>query len=631
MYSRRITDRMIAEASRSQGWPLLRHTQAQIDEAISHFEDLLDEDTGELTRALDKQEKRFIQNERKMCALDFEYWLQYAWIVNWEKKPEHPTLLVGQKMALDIWAEHEERGIAIILLHLKARQLGISTLYELANCHRFQFWENSNIIIASADPNKTVEMGQMIKFCLDNQPWWLLPSGPGDTQSKNMTVGFAALNSRLSIESGNKFHGVARGATPNCGHLSELSSWSNAEDDVDASFIRAVHETPDVFVGLESTALGRDNWFATTWDIVKEDWPRGRSRLRGIFLPWFVGTDIYPPKADLWRFHQMRNDGWSPNDRTIKHAERARQYVLTNPLLFKHLAKERSDWQMPLEQMWYYEVERETALAKKTLNKFLAEMPADDNEAFQNTGISVIDQDIILSYRENVRQPLGVYAIVGPGIHQSLIPPRHLWLTEPGSPPIISVPVSPVCRSTETFQFIPLKFEGYSGYDPTFKLFIYEWPEAGEVYGIGVDTSDGIGEDWSVIEGCRIGGPFRAHGQVAEFASPYIKADQLWPMALAIGTFFSVHQPMPNRRRTQVSDLRGSARATAGVVQHELKKRGWVNFNPWKKYDNRKRIPDGKVHKEGVFTNVWFRSMMMDKFLTAIDEESLEIGSCTGS
>lgn len=620
---------MIAAASEKQGWDLEPHNRAQIDGAIAHFEGLIHDETGVLKRKLTAEEQRWIQNERKLCALDFRYWLNYASIINWQKKPEHPTLNVAQEMTLDLWSEHEERGIAIILMALKARQLGQSTIWELANCHRFQFWANSNIIIASADPKKTVEMGQMIKFCLDSEPWWLLPSSKHDTQEKNMTVGFAAINTRLSIEAGNKFHGVARGATPNCGHLSEVSSWANAEEDIDASFIRAVHETPDVFIGLESTALGRDNWFADSWDIIKADWPRGRSRIRGMFLPWFIGTDLYPPKADLWRFRQMRNEGWTPNDRTIHHAERARQYVLSNPLLFAHLAKGNKDWEMPIEQMWFYEIERESALKKKTLNKFLSEMPADDNEAFQNTGLSVIDQDVILAYREQVRHPLGVYAVVGPGIHKSLIPPRNQWLTpeemvERGQP-VINVPVSPVTRSTETYQFIPLRFEGYPGYDPNFKLFIYEFPEANETYGIGVDTSDGIGQDWSVIEGFRLGTPFRAHGQTCEFASPYIKADQLWPMVFAVGAFFSVFQHTPNRR-TQCR-ICVECRGNGDMVQFELKKRGWFNFHPWKSYDSKRRIPDGHVAREGVFTNVWFRSMMMDKFLTVIDEESLDIGS----
>jgi hypothetical protein len=632
MYSVAVTERMIAMASRAQNagkkpeerWDLEYSSPDYISSLVSHFESLIDDETGELKRPLEAEEVRAIQNERKVSALDWRYWSRnYARIVDWEKKIVPFVPNVAQSIVVDAWAEHEDRGIAIMLQQLKARQLGITTVNQMAVTHRFQFWEFTNAIVASADPKKTVEMGQMIKFCLDAQPWWMLPSSPTDKQEKGMTVEYAAINSRISIQSGNQFHGVARGATPNVGQLSEVSSWSNAEDDIDAAFIRAVHETPDVFVSLESTALGRDNWWADSWEIVKEDWPRGRSRLRGVFLPWFVGTDIYPTPTDL-RARPVPGD-WIPSDRTIAHAERARAYVLANPMLFKYLAKGNRNWRMPREQMWYYEIERDTAVRKKTLNKFLAEMPADDHEAFQNTGLSVIDQDVVMVYRDNVKPPVGVYAIVGDGIHQSLIPPRHLWWTGPDAPPTIPIHVASLVRAVERYEFIPLKFEGYPGYDPNFKLFIWEWPEDGETYGVGVDTSDGIGQDWSVLEGLRLGTAFRPHGQVFEYASPYIKADQLWPLSMAVSTFFSVWN-IKAGRRTQCR-VCVECRGNGEIVQNEMKKRGWSNFHPWKKYDNKKRTPNANVHKEGVFTNVWFRSMMMDKFLTVIDEEAIDIGS----
>ena len=62
MYSPLVTERMIAEASTAQGWPLVRSTREQIDTAIQHFEELLDEESGELSRPLNDEEIRFIQN-----------------------------------------------------------------------------------------------------------------------------------------------------------------------------------------------------------------------------------------------------------------------------------------------------------------------------------------------------------------------------------------------------------------------------------------------------------------------------------------------------------------------------------------------------------------------------------------
>ncbi len=69
-----------------------------------------------MKRPLNKEEVRWIQNERKLCAIDFRYWTQYAWIIDWHKNPVHPTLNVAQNIVVDVWGEHEERAIANIIM-----------------------------------------------------------------------------------------------------------------------------------------------------------------------------------------------------------------------------------------------------------------------------------------------------------------------------------------------------------------------------------------------------------------------------------------------------------------------------------------------------------------------------------
>ena len=104
MYSEKVTAQAIEAANAAQGWDLAYHTRDQIDAAIAHFDELWDPDQGKLSRPLTTEESRFISNERKLCALDFRYYLQYATIVDWEKNSVHPTLNVAQSMVLDIYA-----------------------------------------------------------------------------------------------------------------------------------------------------------------------------------------------------------------------------------------------------------------------------------------------------------------------------------------------------------------------------------------------------------------------------------------------------------------------------------------------------------------------------------------------
>jgi len=620
VYDRTISQRAIEAAGIAAKRSFAPHTVAEINSAIRHFADLRDEETGVLSRPLDAAEQQFIENEQILCALDFHYYLQYWHIIGWEKRDVVFQPNLAQRIIIDLWADSERKGQAIIMQSLKARQLGITTLSEAAVAHRTQLQPRTFAVVASADPSKTEAMANMINYGWTQMPWWLMPTPT--KMARGMPVEFGEINSVLKPQWGNQYHGVGRGQTPNVAHLSEISSWANAADDIDSALFKAMHPTPDVFIIMESTALGRNNWWFDAWELNKVEFPAGRSLIRPVFLPWFAGVDIYPTESDL-RARPIPRD-WIPLDRTIRHAERARQAVLANPLWLKYIANNDRDWQLPRAQMWYYEIEREMAIKKKALNKFLSEMPADDMEAFQNTAVSVVDQEVILNYRESAlaRPPLGVYTIVGPSIHQTLTVPRSQW---DFTKPTITISPSAVCRATETYQFIPLKFDGYIGCDPMWKLFIWEWPEPNEIYGIGCDTSDGIGQDWSVLEVFRKGSTAKLHAQVAEFASPYIKANQLWDMTLALGAFYSVIHPRAGRRVQ--SRICVECKGNGEKVQDELKKRGWSNFHPWKKLDNRKRITNDKVHKEGIFTNMWYRSMMMDTLLTAIDEEYLDIRS----
>jgi hypothetical protein len=142
---------------------------------------------------------------------------------------------------------------------------------------------------------------------------------------------------------------------------------------------------------------------------------------------------------------------------------------------------------------------------------------------------------------------------------------------------------------------------------------------------MGVDTSDGIGQDWSVMEGIRKDYPAGPDVQAFEFASSYIKALQLWPMVLAVGVYYSTFQTS-RAKRTQIR-LAIECRGNGESVQFELQKRGWVNFHPWKKRDNKVPTTNDQVYKIGVFTSSWYRPMMLDRLLTQLEDVSLVVFS----
>lgn len=582
------------------------------------MEECWDPKENRKTREFTLEEHEWIKNERFLCQIDFNYWCtRYAKIRDWQDRIVHFKPNVAQQIILDIWSEMQEEGIAIMLDELKARQLGVSTITELAIEHRAQFWSNVNAVVASSDPDKSAKMAQMMELCLDHQPRWLAPQM---TKYKSgILMEFGLQNSSVSIQHGTQFSGIARGTTPNVVHLSELCDYDNPKDLVDASLLKAMHESPWTFLVLESTAKGRGNWWHDTWLISKTGWPARRSRLRPIFLPWFMGTDIYPTVTWL-KAHPIPKD-WRPADITYNHAKRAEAAVADNDLYRKYLG---TGWKMPKEQMWFWEVDRAEYVAKKELPLFLSEMPANDEEAFQSSNLSVFDVDTIEHYRSKVTSPYerggGVYGIRGDGVPDAMYPSEQN--VDHDRPPIRISARWLESHPVLNFELVPLRWDGYERDDGLNKIYIWEPPIDEEEYLFGVDTGDGVGADRSVLEMLRKGNWTRNDEFVCEMASPYINSMDLWPICMAIGTYYSIRRGGSLRQPKAVIENRWNGEN----CQLELRKAGWYNFHNWLRYDS-KKISEKRSNKLGWFTQQWSRDLMMDRITKYIRDCSLDINS----
>ena len=616
MYSPRIIAERTRKVEKKLGLTLIRHTVPEIIQQNRRFKELIGDD-GRLVRPLSTEEEAWVLNERFLSKLDFRYFAsRYAFILDFTGKLVRFKPNIAQEIALQVWADLEERGHSISVQQLKARQLGVSTLTEIAVAHRTQFYSFVNAVVGSSDPDKSTKMAQMMDLCWEHEPWWMLPRQTGYRVGE--LIEFGDLNSGISIQHGSQFSGIARGSTPTVCHLSELCDFNNPEELVDASLLRAMHTSPRMFLVLESTAKGRRNWWHRTWEFSKENWAAGRSRFYPMFLPWFIGSDIYPTETFLLE-HPIPQE-WDPSQLTVHHAARARAAVLADPLLIKHLGKE---WEMPIEQMWWWEITRAEYAAKKELSQFYSETPADDLEAFQSTNTSAFDSDTLSTYRERTHPPLAIYGFVGrtDEIPLRLQPDRRdVDVQQPAL--TIRSRWNPSIEPFEC-QLIPLKFTGYSNFDPMGKLIMWEMPEEDETYGLGVDTSDGIGLDRSTIQVLRKGTPDRNDALIAEFASAYINAFDLWPLCLALGTLYS---PESSDRRLRQSRIVVECKGNGESTQLELRKRGWSNFHPWIRYDS-KRLRPQDAHKLGWFTNSWSRAMMMDMLLKAVRDEWIDVYS----
>ena len=619
MYSPQVTAQHIRETSKSLGRDLVLSSQEKVATYTAHFQSLLGEDKLP-KRQLTREEQDWIANEQTLCTLDFRYWAsRYGYIRDKGNRRVKFVPNTAQNIILDICGEMELARVAIMLQLLKARQLGMSTLFELIVAHRVQFHSHIDAVVASSDPDKSRKMTNMMLFCWSNQPWWLMPQR---TKYKaGELIEYGELGSAVSIQWGNQTTGISRGATPTVAHLSELAEFEHPEELVDASLLRAMHDDPFVLLALESTASGRDNWWHKKWEYAKANHAKGMSRLRPVFLPWYVGTDLYPNRTWL-RGHKVPRD-YKPNQQVEDHAERAKEYVAANPMLRKYLGE---NWEMPIEQQWFYEVNRQEYAANGELNKWYQEMPADDLEAFQHRRMSIFGAELLAERRNSCQAPLVVLGLQGP---ESEIPlrlqPTEREIDRLSSFKPLVINANRV-SARGTFRLVPLKWTGTSDMDPLGKIFLYAMPEKYNDYGLGVDTAFGVGQDRTVVQVVRKATPYADAEQCAEFATDQAGAFEIWPFVLGLATLFST---IPSgggevKQAKVVIEMAANGEAT----QAELWKRGWHGFPMQQKAQVRGQVPTNRTTPQfGWKTTEGTRGPMIDFLHKALVDGWIQINS----
>jgi hypothetical protein len=619
MYSPKVIERRLKKLHAKWAFEPVRHSLEEVQSANSHLDTFLNDD-GILDghKQFGPDEEKWIKNENGICQLDFRYWYsRYATVMHWDGHSlvHQPQMSVAQNIIVDIWGEMEEQRVAIAIQQLKARQLRVSTTSISAILHRANFWPDVNALVASSDPDKSMKLAAMAELCYQHMPYWM--QAPMTPPSRiGISITFGNQNSAISIQHGNQFSGIARGTTPSVVHLSEIPDWSDPENLIDAALLKAMHASPWMFLMEESTAGEMGDYWNHTWDANVKAWPKHQTIIRPVFLPWFVGSDIYPSESDMKA--RPIPDDWNPLDITYQHAAHCEKDVKANDYLRHYLGE---NWKLPRNQMWYWECEYLTARQKKILPQFFAEMPANATEAFQSRSISVFDLDTIIRHQEGRKPPKGVYAFEGIDIPERLKPlDREIDLNKK---PIIITPAWGQAHKINAIRLMPLKWQGESEDDGLDKLYIWHWPDPNYVYAEGIDMGDGVGQDRSVCEMMRKITHYEPAAQCAEFASGYVNSIDMWPMSLALGTLFSVCREGEIVQPRCVIEVRGNGDNT----QQQMRLRGWTKFHLWSRIDNRRPQQHLQSQKIGWYTNSWSRPQMMDWIVKFLRDELLEINS----
>jgi hypothetical protein len=575
---------------------------------------------------LTRDEVRFMQNELHLVMCDAAYFLtRYYWILDRENLKRRFTFQAGQRILFEVIAEMESLGIAIEIILAKARQLGMTTLVGGLELLKVMFSDGVSGIVASADRGKTKEMVSKIFYAYDKLPWWMRPLTSKRVESDQGMIGFAGLDSKIIFQHGKQTNPIAMGSTPVTYHLSEVSSYPDAENLIEVGLFKCVHPSTRVFGVLESTCKGDSGWWYDTYWNSKSDWKHGGSRLMALFLPFFCGTDMYP--NETWLRKSPIPANWRPDDDTRKMIAESEMYVQTNPLLEKVLRKSTGDpgsWRMPVKQAWYWEQNWKEHRSKGAEKTWFSEMPHCDVAAFQGSYDNVFGREVIAEVWSQRKPAYGAYSIIGQSIEDRHEPDSHeLDLSQR------VIPVTYSSRKGETYrwEFWPMKwtepfeelYEIRDEEDHMGKLFIWHHPEPGYDYSIGVDTSNGIGSDATCIAVARRGRSLQEQDvQAAEFRSNRVSHVEAFAWVMAIAAYYSRYMEDSTRYREPYVSIEQIA-AVGDTCQLQMANMGYGRFHKFIRYDSApKHMRKDKSHKRGWYTNAWSRPLLTDGFVTLV-------------
>ncbi len=646
MYAPELIERRVELAQNQVGFRLERHSPAEVAQFESDLErkyadayasawtssaasqfpsrefqsslraSLCNPDSPRLSAA----EVRFMSNERHLSMCDASYWAtRFGWIKNVRNDLQRFEFRAAQRVYMAIVAELESMGAAVEMLCNKARQLGLSTVTELLIAHRAMFYYGVNATIASYDQAKTGEMAKMLFLAYDMCPWWMRPSFTRRVESDRGMLAFGGQRSAVGFQHGRQTSGISQGTTPTLYHLSEVAYYPDPEALIEVGLYKAVHPSPKVFGVLESTAAGDTGWWSDKYWYYKRKWPN--CRMLSLFLPWFLGRELYP--NETWLRKSPVPEGWEPLAETRAMIARAKLYVASNPVLAKVL-NESGRWELPREQAWWWEVGYREAQDAGKEKLFYQEYPTDDLESFQGSYESVFGRETITLADAGRVRDYRVYGIVGQSIEDAKEPCADD--VDYDSP---RVPVKFTSGKGDAYrwEFVPLTWRETwrdlhdirEAEIPNGLLMVFQEPEPGYDYSVGVDTSTGVGDESTVVAVSR-----RALDrgepdiQVAEFRSNMVSHVEAYPYVMAISAYYSRYMRDTTRYREPLVTIE-QVLAVGDTVYKDMLKMGYSRFFRMTRYDSRpKDMRKSKSRKTGWFSFSWSRPILTGNFVTAV-------------
>lgn len=522
MYSRAIIGRNISRYIDSErqrlGNPkftLHYFDPPTIDEMVAHLDSLIDRDSIKddssfaWLRDLEPAEQSFIDNEMALCQLDYLHWSEnYCRIElsSLSDKPEgwdeldrdseqHQSAGYGkfilngmQVSVMEKLAALEERSWdqylrhapvnGILLITLKARRLGASTLWQALLRHRVNFFSNFPALAASIDAQATQSLNRRSERMYTMMPIWMRAkikrqTIDGGTEYRNGSLielqDFKQQKDLGKQEAWFGFHGTEASSIP------RADGRDRFEDHFDEGLFPTIPHDRRVIFGMESTAKGKlGGWYEFCVSVMSGTAEGGAGRFDWHFSPFYLIDAYESARGQRSRYRIEAPVDWQPNPNTVLMAERVHETSLDHMPDHQRVRLDR-------DVMYWYEVTRQQYFRKGKLNIFKQNYPVEAVDAFQHSAAGAFTTETIDRLQHNCAR---------------YEPVAYRLITSDEIPLVEQYAIAPVLH-VGGYHIGPMHPDELDK-DPRGIIWLWEQPDSRFEYVVAADPANGIPR-WSRV------------------------------------------------------------------------------------------------------------------------------------
>lgn len=308
----------------------------------------------------------------------------------------------AQRIVMDLIEKDDEELRPKRYIVLKARQMGLSTLFEGLIFQDTANNENKNALIIAHEESASANLFNMSKLFYENIPDVIRPmkkysngkilSFENPESEESLKSENPGLRSKISIATAGSGE-VGRSATLHSLHVSELAFFPDPKTTM-LGLLQSVPDQPNTLVVLESTANGVGDYFHEMWQKAV----RGENEFTPVFLSWFIDptyTRAFRTEAERLQFIDEIN---AINNDSSGNKIHTYEYELMNKY---NLTFEQMNW-------------RKYAIANKCQGDeelFMQEYPSTPEEAFMSTGRPKFSIKTLKKYQTITKEPKRGYLI----------------------------------------------------------------------------------------------------------------------------------------------------------------------------------------------------------------------------